>query len=347
MIKSVLLIALTLVSAGITAQVLDRPVAVVRLRETVNIGRRQVDAQIALFEQQLGRPLQPSEKRQILDALVNDELLLQAASAAGVRVTQEEIQNYLALQRQQVSQEVGQQLTEDQFRRLVEQQTGKPWSDFLADVSDELIKLKYVRDMRQELFARAANVTDAEIRDFYEEQATSFTNPAMVSFRHVYVDLRGKSDQERQEARTVLETYRRQIRSGSITFEALERRAIDDVAISADNFGYLLRNDPRSQQLLGRAFIDGVFGLSEGEVAGVLESNVALHIVYVTDRRSARILELDDPVLPGQTVTVRQQIRNRLAVQKEQQALAAAVESIVAELRREAEITVFEANLPW
>ncbi len=343
----VAIVLILIVAATAPAQVLDRPVAVVRLVETVNIGRREVDAQVALFEQQIGRALQPAEKQQILEALINDELLLQAASRAGVRVTQEEIRNYLAVQRQQWSQALGVTLSEEQFRLQVEQQTGRPWVDFLEDVTDELIKLKYVRQRESRLFEGVMSVSEAEIQSFYDEQATSFTNPAMVSFRHVYVDLRGKTDQERQAARASLEAYRRQIRSGALTFEQLERRAVDDAAISADNFGYLMRNDPRSQQLLGRSFIEALFGLSEGDIAGVLESNVALHIVLVTDRRSARILSLDDPILPGQNVTVRQQIRNLLANQKEQQALGRAVEKIVGDLRAEAEITVFESNVPW
>ena len=229
----------------------------------------------------------------------------------------------------------------------MEQQTGKPWSDFVADVTDELIKLKYVRQVKSNVFAQQGAVTEQEIRSFYEEQATSFTNPAMVSFRHVYVDLRGKSDAERQDARTLLEDYRRQLRNGSTTFGELEEQALDNPAISADNFGYLLRNDARSQQLLGRAFIDTVFGMEKGEIAGVLESNVALHIVLITDKRAPRILTLEDPILPGQNVTVRQQIRTLLASQKEQQALAAAVEEVVDELREEAEVTIFEENLPW
>lgn len=338
---------LFLVAATASAQVLDQPVAIVRLTETVNIGLREIEGQLTVFEQQLGRELQAAEKQQILDALINDELLLQAAGRASVRVTQEEIQNYLSVQRQQWSQALGEMLTEEQFRRQVEQQTGESWSQFVSDVTDELIKLKYVREQKADVFQSLGGVTEAEVRDFYDEQETSFTNPAMVSFRHVYADLRGKSDEERTRARELLERYRQQIRNGSLTFEELERRALDDASISADNFGYLMRNDARSQQLLGRAFIQTMFGLDEGDVGGVYESNVALHIVFVTDKRSARILGLDDPILPGQNVTVRQQIRSQLAAQKEQQALARAVEGVVADLRDEAEVTVYDQNLPW
>ncbi|MFW6313203.1 MAG: SurA N-terminal domain-containing protein, partial [Spirochaetota bacterium] len=95
--KRLLAPLLLLLAVTASAQILDRPVAVVRLTETVNIGRRQLDTQLALFQQQLGRTLEPSEQEQILEALVNDELLLQAASRSGTRVTQEEIQNYLSV----------------------------------------------------------------------------------------------------------------------------------------------------------------------------------------------------------------------------------------------------------
>ena len=182
---------------------------------------------------------------------------------------------------------------------------------------------------------------------FYEEQATSFTNPAMVSFRHVYIDLRGKSDAQRDAGRSLIADLRREIRDGAATLEGITQRSLDDHEYSAADFGYLLRNDPRNQSLLGRTFVDSVFAREIGDVSEVLESNVALHIVLITDKRTARILGLDDPILPGQNVTVRQQISGLLGAQMEQEALGAAVDELVAELRLEAEMTIFDNNLPW
>ena len=333
---------------GVSAQILDMPVAIVRLTETVNIGQRNLAAQIALFASQLGRELTPAEKRQILDALVNDELLLQAAARANLRVTQQEISSYLDIQRQQWSQAVGTSLTDEQFRQQVQRQTGSTWTEYVEDVTDELIKLKFVRQQKASLFAEMLRPpVVAEIEQFYEEQATSFTNPAMVSFRHIYIDLRGKSDQQRDASRSRIAELRRQIRDGAATFDAVSRSSVDDPGYSAADFGYLLRNDARNQSLLGRNFVDAVFSLETGDVSNVLESNVALHIVLIVDKRAARILGLDDPVLPGQNITVRQQISGLISAQKEQVALGVAVDELVAELRLGAEITIFENNLPW
>lgn len=344
--RLIVVASLVLAATNLSAQILDMPVAIVRLTETVNIGRRDLAAQIDLFSSQLGRELTADEKRQILDALVNDELLLQGAARANVRVTQEEISSYLELQRQQWSQMVGTSLTEDQFRAQVQRQTGSTWQEFVEDVTNELIKLKYVQQQKSEAFA-GLQPTPREVEQFYDEQATSFTNPAMVRFRHIYIDLRGKSEAERSESRTRITDMRRQIRDGAATFDSLVRGSVDDPGYSAADFGYLLRNDPRNQSLLGRSFVEAVFSLEEGDVSEVLESNVALHIVNVTDKRGPRILSLDDPILPGQNVTVRQQIEGVLVGQREQEVLAVAVEELVSELRDEAEITVFEENLPW
>jgi parvulin-like peptidyl-prolyl isomerase len=140
---------------------------------------------------------------------------------------------------------------------------------------------------------------------------------------------------------------RRSIRDGVSTFDEASRNSLDDPSVSAADFGYLLRNDPRNQSLLGRTFVDQVFALDVGDVSEVIESNVALHIVLVTDKRAARILSLDDPILPGQNVTVRQQISGILSAQKEQEALGRAVDGIVDDLREQAEVTIFENNLPW
>jgi len=340
-------IALLLVSSIVFAQVLDRPVAVVRLTETANIGRRELDQQIQIFEQQLERELTVAEQEEVLDAMVNDKLLLQAASREGVRVGQSDVQNYIAAQRAQFSQALGTQLTEEQFRAQVQQQSGMTWQEYVQNVADELSKLQYVQQQEASLFTQEGSVSDEEIRAFYDENATSFTNPAMVRFDHIYIDLRGKSEEERQEARETLNTLYRRIRGGAAEYQQVFDNAADDPAYSSDDFGYLLRNDPRGVQLLGRPFVDRVFTMSENDIEGVLESAVALHIVRIRDSRLPRILDLDDPILPGQSVTVRQQIRNLLLQQRQQQLLGRAVESVVSGLRDEAEITVFSDNVPW
>lgn len=341
------LLAFALAATGTAAQVLDMPVALVRLTETVNIGRRALADQIQLFAQQARRELNAAEKREVLEAMINDELLRQGAARSNIRVTEQQINNYLTVQRQQWSQLLGFSLTREQFQFQVERQLGMEWAEYVGEITDELIKLAYVQSARSSVFDSLQPPTEREIAGYYEQNATSFTNPAMVRFDHIYIDMRGKSGAQAQAARTRMTSLRQEIRSGRSTFDDLARAALDDPGYSAADFGYLLRNDAANAQLLGTEFVDAVFALELGRASGVLESNVAVHIVKLTDKRPARILSLDDPILPGQSTTVRQQVRNLISSAREQEALAAAVGSLVEALRSESEIIIYEQNIPW
>jgi parvulin-like peptidyl-prolyl isomerase len=123
--------------------------------------------------------------------------------------------------------------------------------------------------------------------------------------------------------------------------------SLDDASYTGGDFGFLLRNDQQARNLLGRRFVESVFSLEEGDISAVIESNIGFHIVQITNRRSPRVLGLNDPVLPGRNVTVRNQIENYLRNQQQQRNFQRAVEEVIDDLRDEAEVELFEQNLQW
>lgn len=335
---------LFLVGVSAFGQLLDQPVAVVRLTETVNIGQRELRQQVELLERQLGRTLNQDNRRELLDAQIAEVLLNQAAERKRIRVTQEDVDQAIAQQRAAL----GQPVSDAQFRQLVVRESGVAWEEYVQQVRERLIQERYIIEEKRSVIQNVTPPTEAEIRRFYEENATQFANPAMVRFSHLYIDTRNLSNQEKQERRERAEALYRRIQSGAATFSGLLDESLDDATFSGGDFGYLLRQDSQSQRLLGTSFIDAVFEVEEGQVSeGVLESNVGYHIVRITNKRRARILELSDPVLPGQNTTVRDQIRNFILSNRQQQAFQRAIQEVVDDLRDEAEITIFEQNLNW
>jgi parvulin-like peptidyl-prolyl isomerase len=162
------------------------------------------------------------------------------------------------------------------------------------------------------------------------------------------VDTRNLSDEEIEEKRQRARELYRTLQRGEESFDALIDSSLDDPSYSGGDFGYLMRQNQQDRNLLGQDFIQSVFQLEEGETSdGLLESNVGFHIVQVTNRRSPRILGIDDPVLPGQSTTVRDQIRNYLLANQQQRAFQQALQEVVEDLRDDAEITVYEENLDW
>ncbi len=342
LITTIVLCAATAVMAG--AQILDQPVAVVRLTETVNIGQRELRQQARLLEQQLSRELTLENRRELLEAQIAEVLIEQAAARDNIRVTDAEINRAVAQQRQSL----GQPVTEEQFRQIIQQQMGMSWSEYREQIRERLIQEKYVVEQRRDLLESAAQPTDREIRSFYEDNATEFTNPTMVRFRHVFIDTRNLSSDDKAARRRLAEELLRSVRNGARTLEQLIDESDDDARFSGGDFGYLIRQESQQSQLLGRSFVNEVFELDEGALGReVLESNVGYHIVQVTNRRSARLLQLDDPVFPGQSTTVRDQIRNHLAATNQQRAFQQAINQVVDELRQQAEVTLYEENLNW
>ena len=341
LIATVAYIALT--AAALTAQILDRPVAVVRLTETVNIGQRELRAQVTLLERQLGRTLTAAERGEVLGAQIDEVLLTQAARRAGIRVTTQEVQQAIAAQRQSI----GRQVTDAQFRQIVQDETGLGWDAYVDQITKRLTQERFIMERSRDRLQNVSPPTAAEIEAVYEANAAQFTNPAMVRFDHLFFDTRGKNETERGQIRSRADALAQQLRSGTKTYDQLLRESLDDATFAGGDFGYLVRGDQQASARLGTGFVDGVFAMRAQEISGVLNSNLGFHIVRITDRRAPRLLGLDDPLLPGESVTVRAQIRAALINQKQQVVFQQSVESVLEQLRREAEVRRFPENLNW
>ncbi len=336
--------ALMLLAGTLAAQVLDRPVAIVRLTETVNIGQRELRQQVEMLERQMGRDLTEDQREEVLEAQIGDVLLNQAAARANVRVSDDDIDQAINAQRQSI----GQPVTDAQFRQLIRDQTGLEWDEYVEEIRNRLIQEQFILQQAQDRFNTGLEEPTArEIRRVYEENAQQFTNPAMARFDHLFFDLRRTEGEEEQEARRLAASLARRLDRGNAEFQQLLRDSLDDARYSGGDFGYIVRGDDQAVNQLGRDFVDQVLDFEEGDVSGVLESNVGLHIIRVTDRRSPRLLQLDDPLLPGESTTVRDQIEAYILNQQQQQIFQESVQEVLARLQDEAEITRYPENLDW
>ena len=328
---------------GASAQIIDMPLATVDLTGTDVLTQRTITESVNILERTVGRELTADEKNQVLQSEINALLVNQAAEAAGISVTAQEVDAAIEQQRLQV----GAQISDQRFRQEIQNQTGLNWNQYRAQVREQLVHNRYVLQEKGAQIQGVDQPTQQEIRSVYEENATSFSNPAMIRFDHIFFDTRQAGASETRDARNKAEQLNRRLESGSVTFDGLVRESLDDPSYAGGDFGYLVRGDQARRQLLGSEFFEEMFSLEDGEVSGVHESNLGFHIVRVTDKRSARLLGLDDPILPGNTMTVRDQIRQYILSQRQQVAQQEAIAELVSELRDRAEITVYEDNLPW
>ncbi len=331
-------------SLQVSAQILDVPVATVKLTKLENISQKTLKEKAQLLQTQLGRTLTRSEKEDLLDSEIATILLQQAANRDRISAPREEINRFVQLQKEQL----GVAISDSDFRALIEKETGVSYKEYEDQIKNRLIIERYIFQKSPALSGQANfSPSNEEIVAFYEENATRFAAPALARFTHLYIDTRNLSDSEMQAGKKKINELRRNISTGKATFDTLVKESLDDPEYGGGDFGYIARGEEKQRAALGQEFVNSVFLLKEDDVSAVLESNVGYHIIKITDKRSPRLLTISDPVFPGERVTVRDQIVQYLTYEDQQKKFQTALQSQVELLKKDAEIRIFSQNLDW
>jgi peptidyl-prolyl cis-trans isomerase SurA len=331
---------------NIPGQIIDQPVARVKLTKVEVVTQKQLKQQVGLVEMQSKQSLNADGRRKVLDLAVGDILITQAAARDNMRAGDLEVQQALDQYKRSIG--GGNPVSDEQFKFVLQNQ-GVTYDAFLVDLKKRLVQEKYIMEKKRALFAAISVPSDDDVQKAYNDNATSFTNPLMVRYSHIFIDTRNLAGADRAQARKRADEALRELRANPATFKELAVRYSEDTSSKyrGGDSGYLVANDAQRQQLLGRAFFDAVFALKINEMSGVIESNAGFHIVQATERRNPKLLGLDDEIFPGVTTTVRDRIKTQLQMQKQQIVFQQAVDDILRDLRKEAEVTLYEQNLAW
>lgn len=326
-----------------TAQVMDRPAATINYTKSEIITQKQLDLAVSQIGQQYAMMGQPNPSRgEVLEEILIQKLILQAARKDNIQVSEGEVKSAL---RAQLGPQ-GVNITDEQLKLLVRQETGMSWADYLQQGKEQLLTQNYIKFKKQKLFEDIDKPSDREIREIYNENQHLFINPEMVRFGQIYRDTRNLSASEKNRARDLMEEILADLRSGKTTFDEMVMKYSDDTQsrYKGGDVGFLAINDKNSKQLLGSDFFDAAFNTPEGKITGIIESNIGLHILRISEKLSARLLGLNDAVNPSTTETVRDRIVSLKLLEKQQVLFQQAVGEIINDLKRLAEIRIYADN---
>jgi parvulin-like peptidyl-prolyl isomerase len=349
--RTAAIVILALLAApGVFAQLIDKPVATVKITKVEVISAKQFRQKIEALEKRTGSSIPLEDRKKLLDLLVSEILINQAAAKEGITATSEEIDARISLAKQTggAGLNLNRELTDAEFRSLL-QQSGMSWDEYQEQLKQAIIQQKYVMQKKRAFFDKIPSPDKAEIEDFYETNKAAFVAPDMVRFQHIFIDTRNlSSKEEREKARQRAEEIYRELRSGA-SFSDLVVKYSDDRAsrYKGGDFGYMRRDDQARKQLLGREFFEAPFKMKVGEISGVLSSSIGFHIIKVTEKIPFKLLGLDDPIPPQNNSTVRDQISAQLLQRKQAEYYQQALLELIDELKKKAEIKVFEENLTW
>jgi parvulin-like peptidyl-prolyl isomerase len=346
----VLAILLALSGPFLFAQAIDKVVATVRLTKPQAITVRQLRKLVDPLETRAKRSLTKDERMQVLDGLINRALIEQVAERDKVYVSDPELKAWIEQRKKLMGVQLGmgRDLTDAEMQNLVKNQ-GISWDDYLQEIKYSLLTQSYAKFKNKNILD-VPQPTDDEAVAYYDANKTKeFVLDDMVHMRWILVDTRAlTSKDERDKASKRADDILKELRGGT-KFEDLVSKYSDDTSskYKGGDVGWLMRNNDQSKQMLGADFISSVFALKKGDVSGVLNSNVGFAVVQVVDRIDARILGFDDKVPPLNQITVKDAIKGNLLAQRQNDAFTKTLQDIVNDLRKKAEIKVFDENLAW
>ena len=312
-----------------------QPLAIVKLNknksETVTV--KQVKSRVLPYEKQLGRKLTVDERKQVLNTIIEEKLMLQAAVQDGISIPDSAVDQYFV---QGMSQQLGVNVSEKELDDIVKQtqgmsldellqkQVGMNKVDYKATLKNQLMIQQYVVKAKQAEI-QAVAPTDEEIRAFYDSNKASFVwNDMMKSFL-VIVQKGDNIDAARQKANDL----RNQLKDGKITNDQLVAKSKEE------NSGFqagdlLLQKTEAIAARLGYAFADlrDLFGQKEGFITDIKETSQDFRFFKISKKYDAKMLAIGDVVQPDTTITVYDYIRGNLGQQKQMQYVQMAAQQL-------------------
>jgi len=201
----------------------------------------------------------PRLARALLDGLIDRAIVLQRAKAAGVQVSEAEVQRAteaLADESRKVGAAFGEQLAK----------AGQTQERLSDEMRERLLAAKYVAEQTNK-----ERASPAEARVWFDQHKADFEAPEEVHCLQI-------AARTPEEAKSVLD----QLRAGA-AFDKLARQ----ISTSPDgrnggDLGWFARGR------MPKAFDDACFSLGSGKISGVVASPYGYHVFKVLGRRAAK-----------------------------------------------------------
>ena len=337
--KIISALSILLLTAGMCfAQSNDLQVlTIVKYNKSESITVKQLKSRCQIYEKQYGTKLTLEQKKQVLSALVDEKLVLQAAAKAGITIPDSTVDQYFL---EAMSQSVGAVVTEKQLNDLLKaqnttldaellKQTGMNVADYKAYLKNQLITRQYVIQQKQDEIQAAASPSDSEIRGFYEGNKASFVWPDYVKLFAVGV----RKDSNPDAAKNKINELRNKYVDKKLTKEQIIAQSTAEGYTASE--GILPKTEAGAAQIgLTYQSILYIYEMEKGYVSEITETDEAYIFLALTDKYAAKILSLSDIVQPESTVTVYEYIRQNLASSKAQTYLSQAAQEIADGLRK-------------
>lgn len=241
------------------------------------------DNRARMDDTQFARILENS-RRQVIDAMVRDELLRQEAEKHKITVTDKDVDQHLEKMVQQVLKD--RSISREQLDQEMKQRANIGLDEQIKKLKeDPNLRKRLLQDkLGREMF-KDAEVSGEEIQQQYEQ---SRKYAAQVRASHILIRANEDEPKEKREAaRKKAEEVLAEVKKPGADFAELAKKYSDCPSKSR---GGDLSFFPRHNAMV-EPFAAAAFALKPGEISDVVETVYGYHIIKTTETRPAKDLE--------------------------------------------------------
>ncbi len=257
-------------------QVLDRVVAVVG-DEIIT----ESELQLQLLQATRANPgsVDASMRTRILDAMMNDKLILAQAELDSIQVAPEEVNRRLDEQVARLTRYYG---NVERF----EQAVGMTVAQMKREYRDDIRKRIMIEMIQQQELGQV-DITHREVEEFFRTYGDSLPQvPEQVALRQIVVFPR-VTEAFTQAARAKAQSILDSIRAG-VSFEEMAKKYSDDAgsARNGGNLGLARRG------VFVREFEEAAFALEPGQVSELVQTQFGFHIIKMIEKKGEAVRPL-------------------------------------------------------
>lgn len=249
-------------------------------------------------------------KKQILDNLVNEKILLQKATELNLKPSDDEINKQVDDEINKYKSQYSQEGQYDQFLK----QNGFTEEELKTFLKNQAIVKPVIDDVMKDV-----SVSDEDVQNYYNENKDSqYTVGAGATASHILV----KDEETAKKLKAKLDA--------GADFAQLAKENSTDPG-TKDNGGSLGFVPYNSTQFV-KEFMDGFKNLKEGQVSDPVKSQFGYHLIKATGLKEAQVTPLDK---------VKDEIKSQLEQQKKNEAFTSKIE----EWKKALNVKIYEDRL--
>ena len=271
-LKLFLLIVLISPMTNAAIELLDKVAVIVEdgiiLESEVNKRIEQIIESL----KQSDTPLPPQEVlfEQIIERMIIEEIQLQKAQIAGVRISDQELNESMA----QIAQ--GNGLSLQDFRSFLEEQ-GESYEFVREQVRKEMILSRIQRGLVQS----KVYISEQELDNFINSQEGQVNLSAEFLIQQILIPI--NKDQDEKTASSVIDSLKEKISKKMDFGDLAKEYSFGEEADNEGSLGWRKINE------IPTLFANEISSLRKGEIAGPFRSGAGLHLIKLKDKKGRDI----------------------------------------------------------